>query len=210
MAVVDARAIGQLVQQVSFWRQQIEAMRRELDQLRATHAAITGARGMEAVLPVSDAMRNYLPPDAAGLEAAWRGAGRFGPRVDAEVRAQGILPAAQVASLASGERAWLEARRASGAGATVLAREALAAASARFGALRALQAAIPRATDAKGIQDLQGRIAVEQTMLANEQVKLGVLVELLRAEREQLALRERELALTRHGQFGTRWQPSLP
>jgi type IV secretion system protein VirB5 len=68
MAVVDVRAIFQLRQQISYWRQQISSMQQELTQLQATHAALTGTRGLQNLLPVSLDARNYLPTDWAEMQ----------------------------------------------------------------------------------------------------------------------------------------------
>ena len=61
--VIDVAAIKQLVMQVNYWKQQIAAMKSELNQLQQTHAALTGGRGMELLLPTNNAQRNYLPAD---------------------------------------------------------------------------------------------------------------------------------------------------
>ena len=67
MAVIDVAAIRQLVAQVNYWRQQITGMQNQLKQLQQTHAALTGGRGMELLLPTSAAQRNYLPADWAEM-----------------------------------------------------------------------------------------------------------------------------------------------
>ena len=67
MAVIDVAAIRQLVAQVNYWRQQITGMQNQLNQLRQTHSALTGGRGMELLLPTSAAERNYLPADWAEM-----------------------------------------------------------------------------------------------------------------------------------------------
>ena len=54
MAVIDVAAIKQLVAQINYWKQQIDAMKKELNQLQQTHAALTGPRGMQALLPLDD------------------------------------------------------------------------------------------------------------------------------------------------------------
>ena len=44
-------------------------MEQQITQLQQTYAAMTGSRGMQLLLPLSAATRNYLPPDWATLEA---------------------------------------------------------------------------------------------------------------------------------------------
>jgi len=43
-AVVDVGAITQLIQEVSYWKQQIQAMSSQLNQLQSTYNAMTGDR----------------------------------------------------------------------------------------------------------------------------------------------------------------------
>ena len=66
-AVIDVAAIQQLVVQVNYWKQQVTGMQNQLDQLKQTHSALTGGRGMELLLPTSAAQRNYLPADWAEM-----------------------------------------------------------------------------------------------------------------------------------------------
>src|SRR5580692_4602514 len=78
-AVVDVGAITQLIQQVNYWKQQIQAMSSQLNQLQSTYNAMTGSRGMQNLLPMSPQMRNYLPPDWQGLMATLNGlSGSYG------------------------------------------------------------------------------------------------------------------------------------
>jgi len=214
MAVIDVAAIRQLLAQVNFWREQISAMEREFDQLQETHAALTGPRGMQALLPLDDAQRNYLPRDWAGVSQVLAGESAqyraLAEHVTATVTANAVLSPAQLATLPAAERANLiEARRAA-AGLAVMTREAYAQAGERFAALSQLVQAIGAAPDAKAIADLQGRIAAEQAMLGNEQAKLAVLAQLAEAEERTRALQLRELAIAGHGRFEQRFHPQLP
>ena len=68
-AVIDVAAVNQLVQQMNAWQQQLMSMRMQLLQLEQTRIALTGFRGMDKLLPLTSADRNYLPLDAAGLVA---------------------------------------------------------------------------------------------------------------------------------------------
>src|ERR1700730_17773433 len=72
-AVVDVGAITQLIQEVSYWKQQIQAMSSQPNQLQSTYNAMTGNRGMQNLLPMSPQTRNYLPPDWQGLIATLNG-----------------------------------------------------------------------------------------------------------------------------------------
>jgi len=69
---------------------------------------------------------------------------------------------------------------------------------------------IGTAGDAKAIADLQGRIAAEQAMLANESVKLQTLAYSAEATRVSAEVARREAVIRGHGNFSTRFQPALP
>lgn len=212
--VIDAAAIKQLVVQVNYWKQQITAMRDELNQLQQTHAALTGGRGMEGLLPLKDADRNYLPRDwtemtdvLAGQSAAYAA---LAGRVSATVKSREVLTPGDLAGLTPAERdSVLEARR-SAAGLAVMTQQAYAEAGARFASLATLVAAIGGAADAKAIADLQGRITAEEAMLANEQAKLAVLYQAAEADRWLREQQLRELAIAGHGDFATRLRPVTP
>jgi len=214
MAVIDVAALRQLVAQINYWRQQISAMQRELTQLQQTHAALTGPRGMQALLPMGEAERNYLPGNWAQMAQVLAGQsaqyGQLAQSVTAIVEARAVLSDERLAAMSDAERSSvLEARRAS-AGLAVMTREAYAQAGARFGALAQLVQAIGTAGDAKAIADLQGRIAAEQAMLDNEQAKLAVLYQAAEAERWLREQQDRELAVAGHGSFAARLRPTLP
>ena len=68
--------------------------------------------------------------------------------------------------------------------------------------------AIPAATDQKGILDLQARIGAEQGMLQNEQTKLLVLSQALRAEDGGDAPAAARSHSRRPGRFETRFRPT--
>jgi type IV secretion system protein VirB5 len=214
MAVIDVAAVAKLLQQVNYWKQQITAMANELNQLKETHASLTGPRGMQALLPLVDAQRNYLPKDWAEVAQVLQGQsaqyGALANSVNALVDSRAVLTPAQLAALSVAEReSVLEARR-HAAGRAVMTREAFAQASERFASLAQLVQAIGGATDAKAILDLQGRIDAEQAMLENEQAKLTLLSQAAEADRLLQEQQLRELAIAGHGDFKTRLHPLLP
>ena len=200
-AVVDVGAIAQLVQQVNTMRQQLEATRDQLQQARETLDSMRGGRGMEQLL--SGATRNYLPPDwqqlAAVLDQASASYGTLSTELQRLMNANAILTPQQVGALSPAERSQLEAARRSAAMLQALTREALSATSRRFASIQQLIDAIPRASDQKGILDLQARIQAEQGMLQNEATKLGVLYQAAQAEEWARRQRVREQAIASIG-----------
>jgi type IV secretion system protein VirB5 len=214
LAVIDIAAIRQLVSQIEYWKRQLAAMNNELNQLKATHDALTGPRGMQALLPLAERERNYLPRDWAAVAEVWQGRsvdyGALAAAVDATVAAHAVLDDADLAALGVGARARVLEERRAAAGLRVLTQESYAQAGARFAKLAQLVQAIGGAADAKAIEDLQGRIAAEQAMLANEQAKVLAFAQAADAEAQLRTVRAREQALAGHGQFATRFRPELP
>jgi type IV secretion system protein VirB5 len=206
--VIDVAAIVQLLQQITYWQQQIQGMVNQLNQLRAHYQAITGSRGMQGLLPYTNLARNYLPPDYQEmLNAANNASGSYSAlasQIRAAVNANAVLNNGQLAVLSQTERAIIEdGRRAAG---TIQAttRAALQSTSQRFAALQQLIGAIATAGDDKAIQDLQGRISVEQAMLQNEQTKLQTLYQIAQADQWANEQRVREQVVNSTGTFDAR------
>ena len=200
-AVVDVGAILRLIQQLQVMREQLETTRDQLEQMRRQVEAITGRRGMERLL--ERVVRNYLPEDWQELEAVIRGAAGNGlsAELNALVEENAVLSEEQVAALAPEDQVVLERSRRNIAVLQVLTRNALANTSARFDELQELIDAIGEADDQKAILELQARIAAEQSMLANEQSKLGILYQVAQAEDKALRQRAREQAVLSFGSY---------
>jgi len=188
-------------------------MQQELTQLQATHAALTGPRGMQNLLAVSPEARNYLPGDWDEMQRVLAGqSARYAAlaaAVGLEVEGNAVLTPAFVAGRSPEEQAVIAAGRQGPAWLASMTRTAYAQASARFGELQLLIGAVGQVTDAKAAADLQARIASEQAMLANEQAKLELLAMMAQAEEALAAQRRREAAIAGHGTFAARFQPTL-
>ena len=214
MPVIDIAAVRSLITQVNAWKQQLRAMQLQLTQLQQTRDALTGRRGMERLLPLTLAARNYLPSDWSALANAAHGIAGNYARLAADVHAQlesnALLTAAELSRLPANMTAQLEEERRAVALGQTLARAAYARSSDRFSELSQLIANIAGATDAKAIADLQGRIGAEQAMLGNEGIKLEALARVSDAERSARDLQRREAVASNHGSFPTRFQPNFP
>ncbi len=200
-AVVDVGAIAQLIEQIVTLKEQLDTAKNQLEQARRQYDAMTGGRGMENLL--AGQQRNYLPPDWQSLEAAIQGASgaysALAGQLQAVVNANAVLTPEQLARLSGQEREQLIAARNSAAMFQVTSRRALEVSSARFASLQQLIDAIPAATDAKAVMDLQARIAAEQLMLQNEQTKLLVLQQTMEAQERARRQRAGELAIANIG-----------
>ncbi|HTV95777.1 MAG TPA: type IV secretion system protein [Steroidobacteraceae bacterium] len=207
-AVVDVGAIAQLIKEVATLRQQLLTAQAQLQQANTALATMTGNRGMQLLL--SGIVRNYLPTSSVQLMSALQGLGAY-PALATDVRSamsgNAVMSPAQLSSLAPADQQMITADRQAVALHQALAQEALANSSARFAAIQSLIAAIPTASDQKGILELQARISAELGMLQNEQTKLQMLVQASAALDSANVQREREQAILAQGRFETRFQP---
>jgi type IV secretion system protein VirB5 len=119
-----------------------------------------------------------------------------------------VLSAPQIAQLTPDERSQIGSARSSVALRQALAQQSLANSSGRFASIQQLIAAIPSASDQKGILELQARIGAEQGMLQNEQTKLQVLNQAAQAQAAVVLQQTRERIIAGHGEFASRFQPS--
>lgn len=208
-AVIDVQAVARLAEEAQTLQQSLATAQSELQQARQTLQAMSGTRGMERLL--AGTVRNYLPSDWGQVAALGAGGGAYGDlaaSVQGLVGANAVLPEAAVALLAPDEQRRLVATRARIATEQTLFQSALRNASSRFAALQSLIDAIPAATDQKGILDLQARIGAESGMLQNEQTKLLVLAQALRAEAAVARQQQREGIAAGQGRFETRFRPA--
>lgn len=208
-AVIDVGAIAQLIQEVETLRQQLITAQAQLNQAQAALATTTGNRGMQLLL--SGTNRNYLPTSTAQLTAASQGTGAYpglAAAVQASMSSNASITPSQLAVLPPPAQQQIIADRQTIALRQAVAAQALSNSSTRFAAIQSLIAAIPSATDQKGILDLQARINAELGMLQNEQTKLHVLAQATGAMSAANAQRLREQVIVGQGQFATRFQPA--
>ena len=212
--VIDFASLTQLIQQMLSWQQQLEGMRQQLAQMHDTYASMTGRRGMEAVLQIPPQARNYLPGDWVALMDVVTGASAsyrdLAGVARAQLAANAILRPEDLARLPDDLRSLLSADRRAVAGSQALTRAAYGRSSDRFAALQTLIDRIGAAPDAKAIAELQGRIAAEQAMIANEGLKLVALAQLAEADGASRSLARQEQALANHGSFALRFAPTPP
>ena len=207
-AVVDAPAIVQLIQEVQTTAQQLQTAKQQLLQAQQALQTMTGNRGMEQLL--SGTVRNYLPSSWTQVTGAMQGATSFGALsadVQALVSANAVLPPQRLATLSPGAQQLIQDSRQWSAMQQALSHQALSNASSRFASIQSLIAAIPSASDQKGILDLQARISAELGMLQNEQTKLQSLYQLTQAEESSLRQQAWEQAIDGQGSFAARFQP---
>jgi type IV secretion system protein VirB5 len=173
-AVVDVGAIRQLLQQVQKMEQAIQTAENQLAQAQAQYQSMTGARGMQNLLP--DVNRNYLSADFAQLATA------LAPGIRTHVAANAVLTPTQVAALSRSEQQQLMSARTNSALLQTASQQAYSNASARFASIQQLITAIGATQDQKAVLELQARVQAEHGMLQNENTKLQVLYQAAQAE----------------------------
>ena len=147
--VIDVTAVANLMQQVMYWQQQISAMQRQYEQLKAskdqlalTYGAMTGTRGMEQLLPTSDLARNYLPPSYGELMNTLNGSSPsyagLANHVQSIMRANSVLSGGQMDALSPEMRQIVEQGRQSAAMLNGMTHSAYQNTSQRFSALQQL------------------------------------------------------------------------
>ena len=202
-AVVDVGAIAQLVQQIATMRDQLQTARDQLTQTQQTLQSMRGGRGMDRLLSGVD--RNYLPEDWAEWERTMQQTSNRSRRLVRDLNAiletNAVLTDEDMSRWSEAQREQFIRERRSAAALQMMSRQALASTSERFQSLEQLVGAIGTASDQKAILDLNARIAAEQTMLQNEQTKLNVLYEAMRAEEGARRQRAREMAIESIGSF---------
>lgn len=208
-AVIDVASVTQLISEVQTLEQQLATAREHLAQAQAEYQSITGGRGMEQLL--AGTVRNYLPADWNAVAAAAQGGGTYPALASAirdAVNANAVLSVQDLASLSPTGSEHLRTSRQTVATLQAVAHQALATSSSRFASLQQLIDAIARAPDQKAVLDLQARVAAEQGMLVNEQIKLQMLYQSIEANRWAEDQRSLERVIAGQGQFATRFQPT--
>lgn len=211
LPVIDVASLGQLVQQINYWRQQILAMNNQLASLQRSYNAMTGPRGLQNLLPLAERARNYLPHDYAEIVDVLNNVSADYQALSREVRSaidgRRVLTDAQLGRLSASQRQLVEDGRRAAALLQVMSESAYKTSSNRFASLQPLIGAIGGANDAKAIAELQSRTAAEQAMLTNDQTKLIALAQISQANAQALAQQQREQTIAGHGEFATRFQP---
>lgn len=201
--VIDVSNLAQAIQQVLAWGQQYQQMVQQIGQLQRAYAAITGGRGMEAIMTLTPLARNYLPPDAAELANVMNNASVtysvMAGQIQGIINSGRVLSNGQMGGMSGQAQQAINMGRQSAALLETIARTAQQNSSQRLLNQQQLINAIGVATDDKAIQDLQGRIAAEQAMLVTDQTKLQAMYQFVQAQELQRQQQNREGAVNQIG-----------
>lgn len=195
--VTDGASIAQQVthqiETIAKWKMQYDQMVEQIDGMEREYKALTGSRGLGTVLN-DPRYREYLPTEWQGVYDSVRNGGYSG----LSGRASSIYNENQVFDgcahiQINAQRLACEARAVKGAQDKAFALDAYDAARDRLNQIDQLMGRINTTQDPKDIAELQGRIAAEQAMIANEQTKLQMYAMVSEAEDRIQAQRQMEV-----------------
>lgn len=183
--VVDAANLGQQVQQVASWVQQLKAMADQVEQARQQYASLTGNRGYGQLLN-DPRLRQYLTGNETPSSQALRQ--RYGGNTCSYLSSQEAI---QYCNNAASQPYQDYDQIAN----------AIAVANQKPQQIQALIDQINSTDDPKAIAELQARIAGEQASMQNESMKLQLTLQQMQIqnqlikEQQSRAVSERERAL---------------
>ncbi len=213
--VIDMPALAYWAQQMGSWANQLNQMKQQLTQQTNTYTAMTGNRGLGNVLPLANSVRNYLPQGASELLGVVNNSSNsysgMASQIQALVAHNAILSNGKLSAmnLLPSQQKLITDGRTNTAAIQSIASQGMANASARFNYLQSLMSQINTTTDPKTIAELQARIAAEQTMMSNEQIKLEQTINLMQSQSAMMDQQKRELSIQQTGSVSTLQQPDL-
>jgi len=203
MPVIDAANLAQAIQEVLSWGQQLEGMARSYQQLQSTYSSLTGPRGMQNLLYVPLATRNYLPVNGPQMTGVINGTSTSYPvlssQVQTNIQTNAILTPQGVGVLSPPAQQYVRQSRQAAATLEMLSQQNQANASNNFSNVQTLIGALGTTGDTKASADLSGRIQAEQVMTQTNQIKTDALYQSVQAQQLQTAQLAREAAVKQQG-----------
>jgi type IV secretion system protein VirB5 len=210
MPVIDVANLAQAIQQVLSWGQQLQGMTQQYtqlvqsyEQLQSTYNSLTGPRGMQNLLYVPLANRNYLPANYSQMTGVINGTSTAYPvlssQVQTSIQTNAILSTQGVSGLSPQAQQYVRQSRQAAATLSMLSQQNQANASNNFSNVQTLIGALGATADTKASADLNGRIQSEQVMTQTNQIKTDALYQSVQAQQLQNAQLAREAAVKQQG-----------
>jgi type IV secretion system protein VirB5 len=203
MPVIDVANLAQAIQQVLSWGQQLQGMTQQYQQLQSTYSSLTGPRGMQNLLYVPPANRNYLPANYSQMTGVINGTSTAYPvlssQVQTNIQTNAVLTTQRLNGLSPQAQAYVRQSRQAAATLSMLSQQNQANASNNFGNVQTLITALGSTADTKASADLSGRIQSEQVMTQTNQIKTDALYQSVQAQQLQNAQLAREAAVKQQG-----------
>ncbi|MDB5457644.1 MAG: hypothetical protein JWP92_3229 [Caulobacter sp.] len=193
LVVYDPASYAKLIEQAKTALDQLQALKAQAQQDQRLFDSLNQASGVGQIAPAlsTPALRQILP-DTSALTAAAKGdlsaLGAIGTRA-AAIRHDNRLYTGPPGDAAGSE---LETTGTRAARDLALGEAVVTAGTQRLVGLQSLQQAIDTAPSARAVLDLQARAALEQAMIANDQMRLQALAMAQAAEERLQIQRERE------------------
>ena len=208
--VTDGAAIAnsqaEHVEAIAKYVEQIQQLKLQVEQMRQQYAALTGGRGLGAILN-DPRLREYLPEEWQKVYDAIRSGGYEG----LTGAAREIYDANKVydtcIGLVAEARQTCEAQAVKPAQDKAFALEAYNKARERLNQIESLMQQINQTEDPKAIAEIQGRIAAEQAAIQNEQTKLQMFALISQAEDRLQQQRRHELTMREFSKPGGVFPP---
>ena len=209
MPVIDVANLAQAIQQVLSWGQQLQAMAQQYtklvqsyEQLQSTYNSLTGPRGMQNLLYVPLASRNYLPANYTQMSGVINGTSTAYPalssQVQTNIQTNAVLTTQGLNGLSPQAQQYVRQSRQAAATLSMLSQQNQANASSNFSNVQTLITALGSTADTKASADLSGRIQSEQVMTQTNQIKTDALYQSVQAQQLQNAQLAREAAVKAH------------
>jgi type IV secretion system protein VirB5 len=210
MPVIDVANLAQAIQQVLSWGQQLQAMAQQYtklvqsyEQLQSTYNSLTGPRGMQNLLYVPLASRNYLPANYTQMSGVINGTSTAYPalssQVQTNIQTNAVLTTQGLNGLSPQAQQYVRQSRQAAATLSMLSQQNQANASSNFSNVQTLITALGSTADTKASADLSGRIQSEQVMTQTNQIKTDALYQSVQAQQLQNAQLAREAAVKQQG-----------
>ncbi|RBH74643.1 P-type DNA transfer protein VirB5 [Xanthomonas oryzae] len=191
--IADVPAITNQIETMAKWKAQYDQMASQINQMQKQYDAVTGPRGLGQIMN-NPALRDYLPSDWQKVYDSVRTGGYNGLSGSAAAIYDANKVFDACGRMATGaQRTACEAAAVKPAQDKAFAGEAYAAAKSRLDQINSLMGQINQTQDPKAIAELQGRIASEQAMIANEQTKLQLFQMMAQADEKLQEQRQREI-----------------
>jgi type IV secretion system protein VirB5 len=188
MAVFDASNLTYQLEQISHMKNQIDQLKSQLDQAKQQYEAITGTRNLGAILN-NPALKQALPTEWQTVYSTGRSA-----NYDISGSITNIIKEEKYnGSIDNMQKSIEERSQKSAAANKAVGLKAYEDAEKRLSQIESLMQKINTTQDAKGIEELQARIAIEQTMIQNETTKLHMISQLQQAENQLIQEQKSEM-----------------
>jgi len=168
--VIDIRAIFESVLQAQDLVQQIDNQLTQIEQMRTQLTAISGSRGLGAILN-NPLIQNYLPPEAATIVNTIDTTGSGG--MSATARAlRSVHQIYNCENLAGTQQVECQAALDQPYQSMAFMQGAITTSNGRLAQIQSLMDQVNQTTDPKGVAEIQARIDAENALLGHVQSQM--------------------------------------